>query len=153
MKDSDKVSGLTRELLDLNAQLESMGGGDAKISPLTVYVRVRPPREPSKGSHASCVALDGDLVRLMDPKAAESTLIESALRTFKVSCALPIHSNQFDVFSAVGNQALDHLWDGFSVAGVTLVPLVHTSLLFHLFVFHPLPLDRSTEFSGSFILP
>jgi hypothetical protein len=108
---------ISRELLDLNAQLESMGGGDAKLAPLSVIVRVRPPKAPSQGSD-SCIALDGDIVRLVDPRAADPTLLESAQRTYRVSIALPMHSNQLDTYSTVGNQALDCLWDGFNASGI-----------------------------------
>ena len=119
MRASEKVTGLSQELLDLHAQLESMGGGDVRLAPLTVYVRVRPPKDPPQGSCWPCISLDGDVVRLIDPKAAGSASIESAQRSYKVSCALPIHSNQLDMFSVIGNQALDSLWDGFNIAGAT----------------------------------
>jgi hypothetical protein len=110
-------AGLTRELLDLNAQLESMGGGDTRISPLSLYTRVRPPKGPNAASNTSGITIDGNVVKLTDPRAPESALIEKAQRAYEVSCAIPFHSNQYDTYSAIGVSALESMWDGFNTAG------------------------------------
>lgn len=118
MKSAENVAAVTREIRELSAQLESMGGGDAKLAPLSVIARVRPPKGPTQGSDSSCVTLDGDIVRLLDPRATDSAMLESAQRTYRVSAALPIHCNQQDSYSTIGTQALDCLWDGFNSAGM-----------------------------------
>jgi hypothetical protein len=117
-------TGLTRELLDLNAQLESMGGGDTRISPLRLYVRVRPPKGPNLASSTAGITIDGFVVKLTDPRAPASALLEKAQRTYEVSCAIPFHSNQFDTYAAIGVPALESLWDGFNAAGAGFVKTI-----------------------------
>ena len=114
---AERFSGITRELLDLNAQLDSMGGGDTRISPLSVIVRVRPPRGPNLAGETNCVLVDRDVVRLVDPRASQSAPLEKAQRTYQVSHALPTHSSQADTYMVTGQSALDFLWDGFNAAG------------------------------------
>ncbi len=111
-------TGLTRELLDLNAQLESMGGGDTRISPLTLYIRVRPPKGPNAASDISGITTDGNFIKLTDPRAPGSALLEKVQRSYEASCVIPVHSNQYDTYAAIGTPALDSLWDGFNAAGL-----------------------------------
>ena len=105
----------TRELLSVQSQLDSMGGGDTRIAPLSIIVRVRPPKGPNSG--LSSILVDGESVFLIDPRAADSIPLEKAQRIFKVTQTLPPESSQDEAYAAVGQSSLDYMWDGFNAAG------------------------------------
>ena len=102
----------TMEDLDaLASELESLGGGDARVGVGASFALVRPT------SGASVVATHGETILVRDPKCPAHTPEHDAVRRFSAT-ASPVGSAE--VFASVGAPALDSLLDGFSTAIVAM---------------------------------
>ena len=72
------------QLLAMAEELESLGGGDARLGHLTVCVK---PALPQHMAH-SILTADSDAVHLLDPRAAPSLPLDQRSRTFRLpSCS------------------------------------------------------------------
>ena len=70
-------------LLDLSAELDSLGGGDARIGEAAVYCRVR----PAEPGDETIVDADGSHVLVHDPRGRASRRSNILLRLHRASIA------------------------------------------------------------------
>eukprot|EP00899_Mesostigma_viride_P010564 jgi/Mesvir1/19509/Mv16606-RA.1 len=102
---------LSEDLLAMGADLEALGGGDARVGRLEVFCRFRPlPPE----TDTCLVAIDKDSFSIRDPRCPADVPAGQAIRRFKIPHVLPWTASQQDVFDAMGSRAFQWFMEGFN---------------------------------------
>jgi hypothetical protein len=119
------MAGVPDELVDLSAELESLGGGDTRVGEAAVYCRIRP-IEPGLGEpQVVTVGGTGSHVLVRDPHSAEGMPVQQALRRYRVSAGGAIGgpeanapgaggATQADVFASLGADVFEWWLSGFN---------------------------------------
>ena len=101
---------LAPEALALAAELESLGGGEARVGSGSAIACVRPAAAP-------VVAARGERVLVRDPRCPADTPEAAAVRKFRISAAA---DGPDEIFDEAGAPAIEWLLAGFSTATVAL---------------------------------
>ena len=120
---SFRYAPLPDDLRSMADELESLGGGDARVGQCEVLVRVRP--ELARGASdddardlagRKSVWAERDTVLLQDPTvpADEARVGDEHLRRYRCTLALPAETSQRTMHVVLGANVLDWLWAGFN---------------------------------------
>ena len=105
---SSATAAIPAGLLDLSAELDALGGGDARIGEAAVYCRVR----PGEPGDEMIVGVDGNHVLVHDPRGrADAPTQQQSVRRFRVSADAALdpdeRGSQAALFESLGNAALE----------------------------------------------
>ena len=106
---SSATTAIPTGLLDLSAELDSLGGGDARVGEAAVYCRVR----PAEPGDETIVDADGSHVLVHDPRGRADAPSQQSVRRFRVSADAALdpdeRGSQAALFDSLGNAALEWL--------------------------------------------
>ena len=115
---SSATTAIPTGLLDLSAELDSLGGGDARIGEAAVYCRVR----PAEPGDETIVDADGSHVLVHDPRGRADAPSQQSVRRFRVSADAALdpdeRGSQAALFDSLGNAALEWVLQGFNATVV-----------------------------------
>lgn len=61
--------------------------------------------------------MEGEKIIFLDPRAGDLDPVSKATRTYRVAAVLPAFSSQVDLYTRIGQPAIDWLWEGFNATG------------------------------------
>jgi hypothetical protein len=114
------------QLLEMSAELEALGGGDARIGRTQVYCRICPPPLCGTNETDAVVSYGAGHIAVRDPSCpSEMCPAAQSVRRFKVTSPLPPDCRQSSLFEGgreggaeggLGREALEWFVDGFNAS-------------------------------------
>ncbi|KAK3276662.1 hypothetical protein CYMTET_15286 [Cymbomonas tetramitiformis] len=111
---SHQYPAVTPDLVKMSEELETLGGGDARVGHVQVHCRVCPAELCGVSEAESVISCTGSQLNVRDPHCPVDMPASQSVRRFKVTGMLPTDS-QFGVFdSGLGKDIIDWFIAGFN---------------------------------------